>query len=103
MAVVVKGPSVTVKITAELPSAAGVPEISPVIESMLNSGGKPFAPTLVAGVPPVVYTWNLKGCPALPVADVLLAITGPEAGAGCTVMMSVAVVVAVEFVALSRT
>ena len=41
----------------------------------------------------MVYTWKLNGCPALPVALVLLAITGPEGGAGCTVMVSVAVVV----------
>jgi hypothetical protein len=51
----------------------------------------------------VVYTWNLNGRPTLPVALVLLVITGPEGGAGCTVMASVAVVVPAVFEALNPT
>jgi hypothetical protein len=103
MELVVKGPSVTVRVTAELPSAAGIPEIRPLTVSMLNPEGRPLALTLAAGVPPVVYTWKRNGCPTLPVTLVLLAITGPEAGAGCTVSMSGAVVVPPEFIALSST
>jgi hypothetical protein len=101
--VVMIAPSVTVKVTVELPSAVGVPEISPVTASMLNPGGRPLALTLAPGVPPEVYTWKLNGRPTLPVAAVLLAITGPEIGIGCTVRVSVAVVVPVAFEALSPT
>ena len=70
---------------------------------MLNLGGRPFALIRTPAVPPVVYTWKRNGCPTLPVTLVLLAITGPEAGAGCTVSMSGAVVVPPEFIALSST
>ena len=70
---------------------------------MLNPGGSPLALTLAAGVPPVVITWKLKSCPALPVALVLLIITGPDGGAGCTVIVSVAFVVPAELEALSPT
>src|SRR5258708_38627853 len=103
MELAVKVPSVTVKVTAELPSGAGIPEISPVTALMLKPGGRPLALTLAAGVPPVVYTLILNGCPALPVALVLLAIIGPEVGAGCTVRKRVAVVWPTEFAALSLT
>src|SRR5258708_36539496 len=103
MELAVKVPSVTVKVTAELPSGAGIPEISPVTALMLKPGGRPISLTLAAGVPPVVYTLRLNGCPALPVALVLLAITGPEVGAGCTMITRGAVVVPAEFVALSPT
>src|ERR1700682_3240627 len=95
-------PSVTVKLTAELPSAAGVPEISPVTASMTNPAGRPVALTLVAGLPPVVITWKLNRCPTLPVALVLLVMTGPE-GAGCMVRVSVAVAVPSAFDALRAT
>ena len=70
---------------------------------MLNPGGRPLALTLAAGVPPVVITWKLKGWPVLPVAAVPLMITGPEEGSGCTVILSVAVVVPATLVALSPT
>ena|SRR3984893_10285950 len=103
MELAVKVPSVTVKVTAELPSGEGVPEISPVTALMLNPGGRPLALALAPGVPPAVITWKLKGCPPLPVAAVPLIITGPEVGAGCTVIMRVAAVVPAEFVALSIT
>ena len=46
----------TVNVTGELPSAVGVPEISPVTESMLRPEGRPLASTLVEGEPPVVVT-----------------------------------------------
>lgn len=85
MALVVKAPSVTVKVTAELPATVGVPEISPVTASILNPAGRPLALTLAPGVPWVVITWKLKRCPTLKVALVPLIRTGPEAGAGCTV------------------
>ena len=98
-----KGPSVTVKVTAELPSAVGVPEIRPVTASMLNPGGRPLALNLAAGVPPVVYTWKSNGCPTLPVALVLLAINGPAGGTCCTVIVSVAVVMPPVFEAFSPT
>jgi hypothetical protein len=101
MELLVKAPSVTVKVTAELPAAVDVPEISPVTALILNPGGRPLALTRAAGVPPVVYTWNLNGCPTLPVTAVLLPITGPEGGTACTVIVSVALVVPPEFVALS--
>ena len=51
----------------------------------------------------MVITWKLNGCPALPVALVLLVMTGPEGGAGCTVIVSVAVVVPAAFEALNPT
>src|ERR1700694_5147056 len=100
MELVVKAPSVTVKVTAELPSAVGVPEIRPVTASMLNPGGRPLALTLCAGVPPVVMNWKLKGCQGLPVALVPLIMTGPAAGTGWMVIVSVAVVVPAAFIAL---
>ena len=78
----VKAPSVTVKVTAKLPSKAGVPEITPVTASMLNPAGRPMALILAAGVPPVVVTWKRKNCPGLPVAALLLVMVGPEEGTG---------------------
>src|SRR5207302_2112236 len=59
--------------------------------------------TLADGLPPVVATWKLNAFPTRPVALVLLAMTGPEEGAGCTVRVSVAVVVPAAFEALSPT
>ena len=101
-----KDPSVTVKVTAELPSAVGVPEISPVTPGTAlrtNPGGRPLAVSVAAGVPPLVNTRKMNGCPTLPVAAELLIITGPAVGNGCTVIKRVAVVVPAEFVALSPT
>jgi hypothetical protein len=101
MEVAVRLPSVTVRVTAELPSAIGIPEIRPVIASILNPGGRTSALTLVDGLPPVVATWKLNARPTRPVALVLLVITGPDEGAGCTVIVRVAVVVPAALEALS--
>ena len=104
--VVVKAPSVTVKVTAELPAAAGVPEISPGTPGtalILNPGGRPLALIVAAEVPPIVKTRKLNGRPTLPVAAVALPITGPAGGKACTLMVSVAIVVPALFEALSPT
>src|ERR1700720_3764099 len=91
MEVVVRVPAGTVRVTAELASAVGVPEIRPVTASMVNPGGRAVALTLADGLPPVMATWKLNARPTRPVALVLLAMTGPEEGVGCTVIVSVAV------------
>jgi len=60
---------------------------------MTNPGGKPLAVRVAAGVPPVVNTRKMNGCPTLPVAAELLIITGPAVGNCCTVIKRVAAVV----------
>ena len=80
MELVVRLPSVTVRATAKLPSDAEVPE-------MLQTGStasqrEDRKHSTAPGVPPVVVTWKVNGYPGLPVALVLLMITGPEDGAG---------------------
>jgi hypothetical protein len=80
--VVVKAPSVTVKVTAALPTKVVVPEIIPVTGSMLSPAGKPMALILAVGVPPVVVTWNRKNCPGRAVTALLFVIVGPPGGIG---------------------
>ena len=99
--VLVRPASVAESVTRKLPSVVAVPEISPVTESMLKPGGRPVAVTRAAAVPPVVFTWKLKRLPVLPVALVTLMITGPAAGNDWPFRTRVALVVPVEFVALS--
>ena len=99
----VRLPSVTVRNTAELPSAVALPEISPVTGSTLKPAGSPVAVSRAAELAPLVMTWKLNGCPVRPVALVLEMMTGPDDGAGGTVSVSVAVVVPSAFEALSPT
>ncbi len=101
--VTVKLPSTTVKVTAELVSVFGVPEISPVTGSRVSPDGRFIALILAEGLPPVVVTWKLKGLSTRPVALVLLVMTGPDVGAGCTVRDSVTLAVPLLFEALSPT
>jgi hypothetical protein len=76
-----KFPSVTVRVTFELPSEVGVPEITPVTASNVSPAGRPLVASLVAALPPLVITWNLKGFPVRPVEAVLLVMTGPDGAA----------------------
>src|ERR1700750_2861892 len=71
--------SVTIRGTRKLPSLVTVPEISPVIGAAIKPGGRPVVLRIVAGLPPIVMTWNLKGLPVLPVALLGLVMIGPEA------------------------
>jgi hypothetical protein len=99
--VVVTDPSVTVRVTRELPTVVGVPEITPVAGSALNPAGRPVALKRSVELPPMVVTWKLKGCLVLAVILVPLVITSPEGGTGWTVSVNVAVPVPNEFEALN--
>ena len=98
--VVVRAPSLTVRVTPKLPSTMGVPDMTPVAGSALNPGGRPVALKRAVASPPMVNTSNLKGCPVLAVTLVPLAITGPEEGKGRTVSVKVFIPVPNEFVAV---
>lgn len=99
--VVVKLPSVTVKVTAKLPSTVGIPVMRPVTGSASRPAGRPLAVKRAARLPPVVATRKLNTRPVLPPAAVLLMNAGPGEGGGCTVIVSVALVVPPAFMALS--
>ena len=99
--VLVTPSSVTVRVTPKLPSAVGVPEMTPVTGSALNPGGRPVALKRAVALPPMVNTSKLKACPVLAVILVPLVITGPELGAGWTVRVKVAMPVPPEFEAVN--
>src|SRR4051794_23349393 len=78
--VVVAPPSVIDKPTEKLPSALGVPLITPSAELKVRPGGKPVTFTVAAGLAPVDTSWKLNGLFVLAVALVLLMKTGSAGG-----------------------
>ena len=77
--VVTKLPSVTVNVVFVLPSATGVPEMSPDTGSALSPQGQSAA-SWAEEEPFAIITWNWNGCAVLPVTLVPLMITGPDGG-----------------------
>jgi hypothetical protein len=82
--------SVAVTVT-ELVPATGVPEITPVVELMLSSAGKPLADHVYGVTPPVAETVVEYDVPAVPAGNVAVEIDGPFGWETTTVSCFVAV------------